>query len=420
MSLRRRKGFTLIELLVVISIIGVLIGLLLPAVQAARRAARRIQCTSNIRQIGLGIIGFANAKNGVFPNAGTFGDLPNATIANSSIASNCFAPVNAALYGGSGNLGAFVAAGASGNPLDYDLGALHSYIVDILPYIDQQDLYNSWNRNRVFFDDLSRDGTGVAGAIANAKIASTGIGILTCPEDISTVPGSGNLTYVVNGGFTRWHANPTIGWVGGQLGGAPGPGTDWNTIQAGLNATIPTKLGVMFLGTRSGKAIFDQKSTLSGIVDGSSVTVLASENVTAGAANVGLPAVNWAAPHPNNIMFCGSDNICPGGNCASGNLVRAGGATGQEDAPGWANANSKSANSFEFINFGLTLSEGQFINPSSYHPGGVNVVMCDGSARFISDSIDGTVWSKILSPAGNKLPGGLKQLPVDAESIGAN
>jgi prepilin-type N-terminal cleavage/methylation domain-containing protein/prepilin-type processing-associated H-X9-DG protein len=101
---RFRIGFTLVELLVVIAIIGILVGLLLPAVQAAREAARRMQCSNNMKQMGLAIHNYESA----------------------------FRVIPVAIYGEDRRRG--------GSGADQDDG--YGWLVAILPYIEQTALYN--------------------------------------------------------------------------------------------------------------------------------------------------------------------------------------------------------------------------------------------------------------------------------------
>ncbi|WZO97203.1 DUF1559 domain-containing protein [Isosphaeraceae bacterium EP7] len=417
MTRRRRPGFTLIELLVVISIIGVLMGLLLPAVQSSRRAARKAQCANNIRQVGIGLIGFMNAK-GYLPNAGTFGEAD--VIGEHS-------NIEGSLYGSN-----FGGSATGGNSTKVDQGPLFSWVVDCLPYFDEQGLYNSFNRNRLYFDKGAMRELSSVQSPSNAIVSSTTISVLQCPDDDTLVLGQGNLSYVVNGGFTLWHHPSTLppdpnkpprlnqiaGWTGSQLGdGVPGPTPWWG--QKGISE----RLGVMFLGSNTGGCPWDARSSPTSFMDGSSTTVLASENRAAGYSSQVLGSTGgissgWASPHPNYMMFIASGKICQNGLCDTspyGLSVNVDGNGGQTDGPAWSMANK--AGTFENINGSLTASDGRFPYPSSYHAGGVNVVMCDGSVRFVNDKIDGTVWAKILSPAGSMIPV-IKQLPVDSDAIG--
>jgi prepilin-type processing-associated H-X9-DG protein len=388
-----------------------------------------------MRNVALGLLGYLNKQN-QFPNGGTFGEVQGAMTPPS--------PQNSAiagLFGATPNMFAsFIPAGASGNPLPHDIGPLHSWVVDVLPHLDQQQLYNDFNRNRIY-NDPGR--TGDVSATTNLIVAKTGIPILTCPVDDTKQDSNGNLTYVVNGGFARWtgYGAPGAtgtgvvqppGWIGSQLGGQTGPGLNWGHA-------IARQTGVMSLGTFQGNAPWDSRTTASSLFDGASTTALVTENILAGASNVNtytgaipttLPAeaqfVSWASPHPNFVMFIASDNVCGGANHGSpgnGDCVNDNGLSpiptnpSSPDGPAWADAN-RSGN-FENIGFGLQIGgeEGSHPYPNSRHGGGVNVGMCDGSVKFVNDTINGTVWSKVITPRGGQLPLPLRQTGLDGSAL---
>jgi prepilin-type N-terminal cleavage/methylation domain-containing protein/prepilin-type processing-associated H-X9-DG protein len=128
---RRRRGFTLVELLVVIAIIGVLVALLLPAVQSAREAARRTSCLNNVTQLGLSL------HNHEFH----FESLPPG-VTNPD------------------------------GPIRNEPQGIHvSWIVKVLPYLEQNILFRRFDQAAGAYAD------------ANAEVRGVQISILRCPSD---------------------------------------------------------------------------------------------------------------------------------------------------------------------------------------------------------------------------------------------
>jgi prepilin-type N-terminal cleavage/methylation domain-containing protein/prepilin-type processing-associated H-X9-DG protein len=138
----RRRAFTLIELLVVIAIIAVLIALLLPAVQAAREAARRIQCTNNLKQLGLAVANYESA-NGALP------------------------PQETGIWVG------------NAQPTQYTSWGVTARLA---PYMEQGPLFNAMN-----FDLKYSDPT-------NTTVSYLKINFLICPSEVDPFPPAGTTT----------------------------------------------------------------------------------------------------------------------------------------------------------------------------------------------------------------------------------
>jgi prepilin-type N-terminal cleavage/methylation domain-containing protein/prepilin-type processing-associated H-X9-DG protein len=151
---RRGSGFTLIELLVVIAIIAILIGLLLPAVQKVREAARRMQCSNNLKQIGLALHTYHDV-NGKFPPGGLLGQGP------------------------------YTDQGPANGDWQSEQG---SWIVYILPHIEQDNMYKLINpRPDSVYNSVGNGWNGTTNnagyGIGNVPAANRPLKIIRCPSD---------------------------------------------------------------------------------------------------------------------------------------------------------------------------------------------------------------------------------------------
>jgi prepilin-type N-terminal cleavage/methylation domain-containing protein len=337
---RMRSGFTLVELLVVIAIIGILVALLLPAVQAAREAARRTQCTNNLRQVGLSLENFHSA-HGHYP----FGK----------------------------------GASYAGAPV-YARWSVHS---QLLPYIEEQSLATA-----IDFD-FPPETPGMGGVInfmpphqnpggENREVSRAFIPTFLCPSDDAP---DGEWPGVTN------YCGNQGGWLCDRGDDPPEP-TDTN----------PEEL-------QTGVIYFKSSIRASQIADGLSKTAFFSEKIR-GRGEPDPRVDMFVIPHQTSLDA--TFQTCTNLDIST--------ATPLTSKWGWSwvmgencctlynhvsppNTNTCGGTGFP----GSMTNMAMQVPPSSWHTGGVMIMMGDTSVHFLAESVDLFVWRALGTRASGEI-----------------
>ncbi|MDD3587189.1 MAG: DUF1559 domain-containing protein [Thermoguttaceae bacterium] len=336
--IHKAHAFTLVELLVVIAIIGILIALLLPAVQAAREAARRMQCTNNLKQLGIGLHNYHDAYN-MFP--GQRGPLFNTS--------------------------------------HWGILGFH---VTLLPFCEQASRYQTILSGN--------SGTGL-GFFANSPAIMDNIPGILCPSD-----GNAQEPVVVPNAFSSGGRAVAKTNYCGSVGDALGLTGEGSINQRGFFAGgegrtpgVDTHRTTVWRGTQD-------------ILDGTSNTIAMSEMVagrevelfqikgnfacsiacvsgTEGAnQNVPLCVNTRSTADPTTFTGVSSQQFVRGGGFACGATLITGFQTVLPPNGPTCYTNSNAA----------SIGSAGLFSATSNHSGGVNVVLADGSVRFVSETID--------------------------------
>ncbi len=339
---RPRRGFTLIELLVVIAIIGVLVALLLPAVQAAREAARRMQCSNNLKQMGLGLHNYESVA----------GALPMSDVVQ-------------------------LAPGVA-KPVWYNGFSVH---VRILPFMEQGVAYNAINFNMNHL------------AVVNTTVVSTRVSVFTCPSDpnadqrtpyppFTGINASGCVTsYGFNEGDWYVWGGQTLTPTDNRGAFGPNRSRKFSEFLDGMSQTLLATDVKVYQPLRRCSTQFANIQSPTVIPDPNSAPlVIAPEYNTCG---LGQSHTFWAdgnahetamttAWTPNKVIM---DSL----------------------------GNDLDLETVLITQGGPTFAA---ITARSYHPGGVNALFADGSVKFIKGGVSGATWRAVGTPAGSEIVGG--------------
>jgi prepilin-type N-terminal cleavage/methylation domain-containing protein len=324
---RLRRAFTLIELLVVIAIIAILIGLLLPAVQKVREAAAFLQCKNNLKQMGLACHSYHDA-NGSFP---------------------------------SGHVELQV-----GGTFEY----YSSWGISLLPYLEQQNLYNLYNNN--FPNQDSH----------NQAAVQTYVAVYTCPIDPRAHMVIAPQTFAPDGGGAPYagcmYATGSYRCMTGigKTSSTNTYGGFWNEVQDAASAVHP--------GHASGRGAFHG--------DGySGLTPERIATITDGTSNTILFGEHHTKTHFSRGPFWGdSFNLYSKGATWDDPFITATVMQADFDACS-ATLNAKYGTD-NYCKYGW----------GSLHTAGINFVFGDGSVRSLSKTIDYQVFMSLSTVAGGE------------------
>src|SRR5262245_12737606 len=325
-----RRAFTLVEMLVVIAIIGVLVSLLMPAVQAAREAARRIQCQNHLKQLALAVNNYADTMR-VFPASGI---------------------VNTALF-------------------DYDpkSGTMFSWVVLILPYMEQQNLHSQFNFNVSV----------LAQSAADPQAAQPPV--LLCPSDLAKGRFLQDSTHTNNkrlakGNYATWVSPFHVEYQSHN----PGALTSHVAHTHGMLAADGTSSTLMLTEVLTRQQPQDQRGAWAIGWNGASQLAFdmhhgeGSHGFDTGGYTVSSQISFGLTQRPNSQ----GPNLDMLYDCIE---------------PADAQFHRLPCNNWEATGSHNYLSSA----PRSRHPGGVNVVFVDGHVGFLTDQVDEVTMAYLIS-----------------------
>ena len=328
----KKHGFTLVELLVVIAIIGILIGLLLPAVQAAREAARRMQCTNQIKQVALALHNYVDANQGTFPTMAPF-----------------------ASHG-------------------WDKYAPFSVTIPLLPFMEESARYSVILEQ----DRKQKDGQVNTwnGGFFEHEVFKNRIAGLICPSEPNGKSPSThaqnartNIMYSLGDGTSKLDApwnHPNYVSVSTKKCNKRGlfHQYDWKPISACTD------------GTSNTAAVSESASAPDGYY---------SSNVRGGSATVNNFYTGDLDCHPDVCMNNARDPNDPNKLVSTCDQWRG---NFYQDGRGWNGFHTVLPPNAPSCMATTNGQWGAIYPANSYHSGGVNVGMADGSVRFVSDTVD--------------------------------